>query len=282
VTVETFLLVALSALTHAYWNFLLKRTGGSQTVVALSKVVEAALFIPLLLFGITPGAWGVFDLWMLPVVGAALVLLNYVLLAAAYTRGDLSVIYPVVRGSMLVFLPPLAFVTLGERLSLLGWLAIGSILFGICILQFWGRAIGRALISPATVLALAAGFVAAGYTIWDKRAVQQMAPLTYFGAYTIVLGVAYLAFLGKSDWQSSWRRDRWNIVQIGLFNSGSYLLTLAALKTGGASHVIAVRQLSIAIGALLGWKWLGEALPAARIVGVLMIVCGCVLMGVSK
>ena len=42
-TVETFLLVALSALTHAYWNFLLKRTGGSQTVVALSKVVEAAL-----------------------------------------------------------------------------------------------------------------------------------------------------------------------------------------------------------------------------------------------
>ena len=51
------------------------------------------------------------------VVGAAFVLVNYVLLAAAYKRGDLSVIYPVVRGAILVFLPPLAYITLSERLE---------------------------------------------------------------------------------------------------------------------------------------------------------------------
>jgi drug/metabolite transporter (DMT)-like permease len=238
--------------------------------------------LPLLLFGITPGADRVLDLWVLPVVGAALVLLNYVLLAAAYTRGDLSVIYPVVRGGMLVFLPPLAYITLGERLSVLGWIAIAAIVLGICVLQFWKRDVAHALWSPAAVLALAAGFVAAGYTIWDKQAVQSMAPITYFGAYTVILGIAYAAFLSSMPTPVLHRGDWGTIVQIGLFNSGSYLLTLAALQSGGASHVIAVRQLSIAVGALFGWRWLGEALPAPRIVAIGLVVCGCVLMGFAK
>jgi drug/metabolite transporter (DMT)-like permease len=283
---NTFLLVALSALTHAYWNFLLKRTGGSQTVVALSKLVEAALFLPLLAFGLTPGTEQVFNLWMLPVVGAGLVLLNYVLLAAAYSRGDLSVIYPVVRGGMLGFLPPLAYITIGERLTPLGWAAIGAILVGIYFLQFWNRSTLRALFSPAIVFALAAGLVAAGYTIWDKRAVQIMSPATYFGAYTVILGVAYGLLLIPSFHSRAahaiWSREWANIVQIGLFNSGSYLLTLAALRDDGASHVLAVRQLSIAIGALMGWRWLGESLPGHRVVGVVLIACGCILMGISR
>ena len=71
------------------------------------------------------------------------------------------------------------------------------------------------------------------------------------------------------------------------FKSGSsiadtYLLALLALQSGAASHVIAVRQQSIAIGAMLGWRWLGEGMTAARAAGVILIVCGCVLMGFTK
>ena len=188
-------------------------------------------------------------------------------------------IYPVVRGGMLIFLPPLAYFTLGERLHATGWVAIAAIVVGIGMLQFWKHHVRHALFTPAIALALAAGFVAAGYTIWDKRAVQIMEPVTYFGAYTLILGFAYAPFLGLTASKLPWRNEWWNIVQIGVFNSGSYLLALAALKSGGASHVIAVRQLSIAIGALFGWRWLGESLPAPRIVGVILVVCGCVLMG---
>jgi drug/metabolite transporter (DMT)-like permease len=279
---ETFLLVALSALTHAYWNFLLKRCGGSQMAVALSKVVEAGLFLPLLLFGLAPGADRLLDSWLLPVVGAALVLLNYVLLAAAYKRGELSVIYPVVRGGMLVFLPPLAYVTLGERLTPAGWIAIIAIVLGIVVLQAWQSDLRQRWLTSANALSLAAGFVAAGYTIWDKKAVQSMSPVTYFGAYTVLLGIAYVPFLRPKSSAELWRFQWRSIVQIGLFNSGSYLLTLLALQSGAASHVIAVRQLSIAIGALLGWRWLGESMSAPRIVGVVLVVFGCVLMGLTK
>ena len=279
---DTFLLVALSALTHAYWNFLLKRCGGSQTVVALSKLVEAAWFLPLLLLGVTPGTEQLSDLWQLPLVGAALVMLNYVLLASAYTRGDLSIIYPMVRGGMLVFLPPLAYIAIGETLNTLGGIAIGTIVLGICVLQFRSREFVATLTTPASMLALAAGLVAAGYTIWDKHAVQTMAPITYFGAYTVMLGIAYAPFLRPTAARAIWRNEWRNVLQIGLFNSGSYLLTLVALQSGGASKVIAVRQLSIAVGALLGWRWLGEAMSRPRAAGVLLIVCGCILMGLVK
>ncbi|HYP05261.1 MAG TPA: EamA family transporter [Bryobacteraceae bacterium] len=281
-TATTFSLVALSALMHAYWNFLLKRSGGSQTVVALSKLVEAALFLPLLVFGGTPHAGQLRDLWLLPSIGAVFVLANYVLLAAAYMRGDLSIIYPVVRGGILAFLPPLAYLTIGERLTPLGWTAIAAILTGIVVLQYRRGPVGAGASTTAILLALAAGLVSAGNTIWDKAAIQTLSPITYFGAYTVIVGVCYSAILRRTAAATIWRDHRWAIVQIGLFNSGSYLLALAALKTGGATHVIATRQLSIAIGALLGWRWLGEALPAPRIAGILFIVAGCILMGVAR
>jgi multidrug transporter EmrE-like cation transporter len=204
---ETFLLVALSALMHAYWNFLLKRCGGSQTAVALSKLVETAVFLPLLLFGLTPGADRLLSSWIFPVAGAAIVLVNYLLLAAAYRRGDLSVIYPVNRGAILMFLPPLAYFTLGERLRPAGWIAIAAIVLGIGVLQFWKRDLRHALITPAIALALASGFVTAANTIWDKWAVQSLTPITYFGAYTVLVGLAYAPFLRPAASIEIWQRE---------------------------------------------------------------------------
>ena len=61
-------------------------------------------------------------------------------------------------------------------------------------------------------------------------------------------------------WHSDWKA----ITQVGALNSGSYLLTLVALPAGHASYVIAIRQLSIAVGALLGWRLLGESLTSRK------------------
>jgi uncharacterized membrane protein len=64
---------------------------------------------------------------------------------------------------------------------------------------------------------------------------------------------------------------------IGLLNAGAYLLVLAALRTGMATQVLAVRQLSIPIGVVLGWQLLRERLTMARAIGALMITAGCAL-----
>jgi hypothetical protein len=116
-TLDAYFLVVLSAAAHAWWNFLLKRSGGTDAVVGASKVVEAVLLGALLVAGLAGDVRLAIDAWILPVVGAALVLLNYLFLTAAYRHGELSLVYPISRGAVLLFLPPLAFISIGERLG---------------------------------------------------------------------------------------------------------------------------------------------------------------------
>ena len=184
-TAGAYFLVLLSAATHAYWNFLLKRSAATEAVVGLSKLVEGSLLGALLVTGIATEPSLLARAWVLPVVGAGLSLLNYLLLTVAYRHGELSLVYPVSRGAMLAFVPPLAFVVFGERIDGVGWVAIAVIVAGMTLMH--GLAASRA---PATVWALLAALAAAGYTVWDKRAVQVLPPLTYFAAYTVIVGVA--------------------------------------------------------------------------------------------
>lgn len=224
---------------------------------------------------------------MLPAVGALLVIANYVLLTLAYRHGDLSYVYPISRGAVLVFLPPLAYAFTGERLDVLGWSALAVIVFGIACVQLPGFGTAPARGAPyASAFALLAALVAAGYTIWDKRAVQTLSPLGYFAAYTVLVGIAYALYLVRAiptaEIKSTWRDHRRAIVQVAVLNSGSYLLALIALQTGKASYVIALRQLSIAAGALLGWRALGESLPFPRRFGIGLVVAGAVLLALAR
>jgi drug/metabolite transporter (DMT)-like permease len=290
-TAATYALVVLSAAAHAYWNFLLKRAGGSQAFTGLSKVSEAVMLLPLV-FLADPGPAALLSAWALPLVGAGLALLNYLLLTAAYRSGALSIAYPVSRGAILVFLAPLAYLINGETLNAAGAGAVGLVLLGIALIPLNGlsgsqlRAFSRAAATPTTVYALLAAFVAACYTIWDQRAVRQLTPLGYFAAYTVVTGAVFGAILRSTDSVAAlgqlWRRQRVPILQVAVLNSGSYLLALMALQTGKASYVIALRQLSIAGGAILGAWLLGEALPASRRAGIALVVAGCGLLALAR
>jgi drug/metabolite transporter (DMT)-like permease len=278
-------LVLASAATHAYWNYLLKRSGASHAIVGLSKVAEAILWIPFLALSLHSDRAAIADSWGWPVVGAGLVLLAYGLLTRAYATGEFSVVYPISRGSILLFLPPLAFLTLGERLGPLELASVAVILIGI-VAAHWTkpqRSAGdtaRPILSSAGVATLA-GLVASAYTIWDKRAVQSLAPALYFASYTALVAVAYGAILLRSTALADLRRqgrEHWRVIgQVAIFNSVSYLLALFALRIGNATYVIALRQSSIVIGAALGVWLLHERLSPTRAAGIGLILSGCLL-----
>lgn len=286
------LLVILSATTHAYWNFLLKRSGGTQLFVGLSKVGEVVMFAPFFLALVAPKIARFDGLFMLAAVGAVFVLVNYVCLAWAYRHGDLSFVYPMARGSILLFLPLLAFVTVGERVSAMGAFALALIVCGIVALQLpsleWRAlsSLGHRLRNPATTFALLAAFAAACYTLWDKHAVQRVPAFAYIYLYTAITAVAYGAFIWRryprTEVAAQWRAHRWPILQVGFLNITSYLLVLVALRTGTSSYVIGLRQLSIAFGVLLGWWLLREQVSVPKRVGVVLIVSGCLAVGLAR
>lgn len=285
---SAFSLVLASAVLHATWNYLLKRAGGTQQVVALSKVAEAVLLAPLFVWGFAaalPAAGTV--LWYTGVAATG-VGLNYAFLAHAYRHGDLSVVYPISRGAILAFLPIAGWLALGERVAPAGVAGLGAIVAGILVLNLPGfspeaiRALGASLRSRATAYSVAAGFVAAGYTVWDKGAIRHLAPFAYMYLYTVLVAGGYATWLAwriapVEVWHT-WRAHRTAIVAIGLLNTCSYLLILLSLRTGVTSYVLGMRQLSIAVGVFLGWWLLGERLTRPRLCGVGLIVAGCLVV----
>jgi drug/metabolite transporter (DMT)-like permease len=285
-------IVVLSTFTHAYWNFLLKRAGGASIFIALSKVAEVVCFAPVFLWFLARSYDSAFSGAGLIAVGAVLVLFNYSALARAYTVGDLSFVYPVSRAGILLFLPALGFLVFRERLTMVGWMSVACIVVGIVFLQlpaFSPDALRLSItrLNGASIgYSLAAAFSAAVYTVWDKHAVQRLAPFVYFYGYTLLGAVVYMVFVWQRTRSSEiarvWSTHRSSIVQVGIFNTVTYLLVLFALREGTSSYVIALRQLSIVWGALLGYFVLGEPLSAPKRVGLATLVCGCVLVAFAS
>lgn len=288
-TLTALLLVLVSAVTHAYWNYLLKRAGGTRAFIALSKASEALVYLPafaVLAWRAPAGALhGVLPYVL---VGAAFVLASYVTLGAMYGAGELSFTYPIARGGALLFLPPLGWLTFGERVGPLGWAAIAAILAGVLVMQLpalrrdaW-RELGTHLRGPATVLALLMALIISSSTIYDKYAVRAVPLFAYFYGYTAVAGVCYLAFVARADGvpalRTEWRAHRGAAVTVGILNTLSYGLALFALRTDGSTYVVGLRQISIAFGVLLGARLLGETVPPPRRLGVGLLLVGCLLM----
>lgn len=284
---DSALAIVISAGLHAQWNFLLRRAGGGTLIVGLSKIAEAVLLLPgfvILLVRLGP----VSPSQYVPVVaiGGVLVLANYLALARAYRRGDLSLVYPVARGGIFLFLPFLGLIVFDERLAASTWIGVVLILGGTgCLpLETFSRgAVARLrthMRSSAIGFAVLAAFTAAAYTIWDKYAVGFLDAFLYFYGYTALMGVFFAGVVARTSREEAvaeWRAHRRAIVLIALLNSTAYLLVLFALRTGASTQVLAVRQLSIPMGVFLGWRLLAERVSAPRALGAVLITAGCTL-----
>jgi drug/metabolite transporter (DMT)-like permease/pimeloyl-ACP methyl ester carboxylesterase len=272
-------LTIVSAAGHAYWNLLIKRAGSSHALVGLSKMTEGLLMLPILALA-SPVDLG--TNWLFPVVGAAFVIGNYLLMTLAYRHGDFSTTYPIARGVILAMVPPLAFIVLGERLEMAAIAGICTISAAIFLLQMERNHLS---ISPRGVLyASGAAACAAIYTVWDKQAVSVLSPITYFAAYTALVGLLYgLSFLATTTQFliDAWRTQKAVAARVALLNAASYVLLLVALQQGNASNVIALRQVSIALGALCAWKLLGERLSVQRCAGIALMVAGCFMVALE-
>jgi drug/metabolite transporter (DMT)-like permease len=139
--------------------------------------------------------------------------------------------------------------------------------------------------TAGVAFAIAAALCTAGYTIWDKHAVQMIPPLVYFTTYTCFLSVAYIISIrrekGPGVVRRAWNEHRSSAILIGFGNAASYVLFLIALRSGVSSYVIGLRQLSIAFGVFLGWRFLGERVTMNRAAGIALLIAGCIIILVT-
>jgi drug/metabolite transporter (DMT)-like permease len=269
---EAFALALGAAFLHAGWNVLL---AGARDSVATTGALLAFGMLLLAPAVVLTGAE--VSSAALPYVeaSAALELGYFVLLARAYGGGELSVVYPVARGSAPVVVLVVGAVGLGVALSVpaaLGVLlvAAGVLLIAAAPLRRRGATESGREPRRDVFFGLAIALPIAGYTLVDSEGLDYADPLAYLLAVTAVCAVGFcggLLVAGRGPELRAALGIRSALTAAAVF--GAYALVLAALELAPAASVAAVRESSVVIAALLAWLFLGEP----RRLGAAALVC---------
>jgi drug/metabolite transporter (DMT)-like permease len=293
-------LILIAAVCHAAWNLVTKRVAGGPAFALVFTSMSTVLYAPIAvaaLLIVRPRLTG--EAWLF-VAGNGILHLSYLLaLLRAYRAGDLSVVYPVARGTGPMLAALAAIVLLGERPTPLAYGGIALIGIGVFSLAGAGGQAeggdgsiseegprGGAHSSGAGVgWGLVTGGVIAAYTVWDKHAVSALAlpALFYDWAGGVVLTIGLLPFAARrrDEVRAVWSDHRREALVVAVLSPLAYILVLTALASSPVSYVAPAREVSILIGAMLGARLLGEGHLRRRIPAAIAIVVGVVALAIA-
>ena len=279
-------LVLIAALLHSVWNIAAKKAGGDARFALFSGVLLVVIWAPVGLWAawsVVPG-WG-WRAWAVVLASALVHLVYFQTLLRGYRLSDLTVVYPVARGTGPLLSSLGAVLLLGERLGVVGIAGVLAVTLGVFFIAggpgLWAKAHDpsqRARVRAGLGWGAATGALIAGYTLIDGYAVKVMllSPLLidYFG------NLLRLPFLLPAAWRDpgalkqAWHAQWRYAMVVALLGPLAYVLVLYAVKLAPLSHVAPAREVSMLFAALIGGKLLGEAERGSRIVGALCIAAG--------
>ena len=257
-------LVLTAAILHASWNLLAKKTKGKTPFIWLQYIASNILYLPFLLYGIKQG--NVYSqplLWFS--LGSAVLHLSYfIVLQKGYRSADLSVVYPLARGSAPLVSFTAAILFLHEKLkfsSVAGLLLIIAGVLTITGLSF--KKENNSKIMTGITYGVLTGLFIALYSFNDAVAVKKYAisPLLLTLTTNFFSAVLLLPFITrqKDDLKREIKMHKWIIIAIAFLSPAAYILVLEALKYAPLSVVAPARETSILLGVFMGARVFNEA-----------------------
>ena len=256
-----------AAALHAVWNLLLRGSRDPEAATAVSVVTFVLVLVPF-----AAVTWDVDrEAWKYVVPSAGLELVYVALLAAAYRRFELSVVYPIARGLAPVAALVLAVLAAGADPSAAEVGGVLVVAAGVLLVRGGrgGRGAGLALVIAAVI---------GGYTLIDRYGIRHADAFSY--ALLIMLGAAivYPAFVGITRVRAAATPRN---ALVGVLSASAYLLVLLALRRASAPAVAAVRETGVVIAAALAAVFLHERVGATRLAGACLVVGGIVLLALG-
>jgi uncharacterized membrane protein len=280
-------LLLLSGLLHASWNLLAKRSLDKQAFLWLASLVSLSVsLVPFLLASqpIPPEGWPFI------VLSGVLEAVYFMLLGSAYQRGDLSLVYPLARGSAPLFVLLFAAIFLGEQVRWTGVVGIGLVVAGIYTLHLKVLDL-RGLLGPflslkerPSQIALLTGLTIGTYSVVDKVGVGYAGPVAYLFLTFLVSAIVLLPYMALLKWRAvsrEWGENKRSLMAVGVMSLSGFLMVLFALTMSQVSYVAPVREISVVFGALLGALVLREPFARVKLVGSVFIFSGIVLISLA-
>jgi uncharacterized membrane protein len=268
---SAFLLALAAAFLHALWNLLIARARDPEAATAVAVVVAVAVFAPVaaLTWEVERSAW--------PYIAASSLshLVYFSLLAAAYRRAELSLVYPLARGLAPVLVLVVAVAALGASTS--GAEAAGVCLVGVGVLLV--RGIRGKADSKGVAFGLVIALVIATYTLVDNAGIEHANAIAYLEASLLPAALAYAAAIIVAKGRGAVRAEVGvSTIVAGIASFSAYALVLAALQLAPAAPVAAVRETSVVIAVVGATLFLGERVGPGRYAGAFLVVAGVALL----
>ena len=282
-------LVLGSALIHACWNLWAKQIGDGvrrSSLLWLLTAFSALLYAPFALAMLARTDVRPSASWWPWIAGSGVIHVGYFyVLLAGYRRSDLSLVYPVARGTGPLLAALGALIGFGEKLTMPGAGGIVLVLSGVALLSLKPGLFHDPRSGHGLRYGLATGGFIALYTLWDAWAVKRVGipPLVFYwsGEVARFLLLSPLALADRAGVAGVWRTHRLRVLGIAVLSPLSYILILIAFQHGNVSHVAPARELSILIGAYLGARVLGEGERRRRMVAAVAFAAGVILLALA-
>ncbi|MCK6421404.1 MAG: EamA family transporter [Burkholderiaceae bacterium] len=279
-------LILVAALLHATWNMVAKKTQGGAHFVLMGALMIMVLWSPLGLMLAWQQAreWG-WQHWALLLASGLTHLVYFNVLLAGYRASDLTVVYPVARGTGPLVSSIGAVVLLDEALGMQGALGVCAIAAGVFLIaggpRLWSAAhdpAQRARVRAGLAWGGTTGLLIAGYTVIDGYAVKVLliSPILvdWIGN---VLRIPFMlpgALADREGFVRDWRAQWKAALLLALISPVSYVLVLFAAQQAPLSHVAPAREVSMLFAAVLGGRLLGETDRGLRLVGAACMAAG--------
>jgi drug/metabolite transporter (DMT)-like permease len=291
--ISAVLLVLLGALIHALWNIVAKHAHGDARFTFFSSAIMAVVWAPLALWlgwTIVP-TWGAKE-WLLIAASGFIHWVYFVCLLTGYRKSDLTIVYPLARGSGPLLSSMVAVLVFGEQLSALGALGIAGVVVGVFLVA-GGPALFKAAHDPArrarvkagVLWGLLTGALIACYTVLDAYTVKIVAlsPIL-FDFWCNILRLPYAAVPALRDmpeakrlWKLQWK----HAAVVAVFSPIAYVCVLYAILIAPVSHVAPAREVSMLFAALIGGHLLGESDRGLRIAGAVAMAAGVIALALG-
>ena len=272
--VLTATLMALGAATlHASWNFAVKRNTDS------GLALWGQFFIAMFVAAGALVAWWIIDdrpdfAWQYTLLSGITHLPYSILLVRAYNTGDFSVSYPIARGGGAIGAAVLGVVLLDDVLSMLTIAGIALAGVGFFLLSRGSLRQMRFAISTAAIIGV--------YTAIDATGVRESAdPAAYALSIFVTTGitVSVWTFATRRGAAIAALRQQWKPFSFAAIGTlASYCLTLLAMRLAPVGYVAVLRESSVLIAAVIGWKLLGEQDHRRRIGGTIVVLVGLIAL----
>ncbi|RZL95651.1 MAG: EamA family transporter [Variovorax sp.] len=290
---SAFGLIMLAGVIHASWNIAAKKANGDARFAFQSGVFLMVVWAPL---GIVLG-WNVVPLWGATEWGFVLLsgvlhVVYYVILLRGYRKSDLTVVYPLARGSGPLISSLFAILFLGEHITLTGVGGVLGVVLGVFLVaggpRLWRATNDAALrqrVHKGIRYGVLTGLFIAAYTVTDSYAVKWLAMspilLDYFGNFVRVLLLVPAALQDRTETVRLWRAQWKYALLVAAISPVSYVLVLYAVQQAPISHVAPAREVSMLFAALIGGHLLREGDRLLRLVGACCIAAGVIALALG-